>query len=1209
MSASGLVKRRVFGCRGKLRNSVGFTDEYAVCYVAGNNLVLYNLHNRQQSFIQGSDGGGGITCMALSHDKRYVALAERGERASVAIWDTKTMRKRKTLRHGESASGSISSMCFHGENDVFLTCGAEDRMLVLWNWGKARALASVELPTTLPVYKVSLSPSGAIACASGEAFLHFYRITEESALSAMPAVDLGQDALYTHCWPNAPQDCCIVGGRSGKLAVFRDGAFASHLAAAPGAAITCLEIFSDGFVCATDGGIFLRYRFDVEQVHGNAAQLFRLEARYEIGAHCRCGARSLALSDTEGTLVAATEDNQLFKVSTRLADAAKPPPVEHLYSAFHGDCAIVGLDICLRKPLAVTVGKDRRIMVWNYETNALELSHVASEEIFSVAFHPSGLHLLVGFADRLRLMNLLMDDVRPYQELNVKACTAASFSNGGQYFAALTAGNSIVVHDFFTCEKLQDLRGHNGRVLSLHWSPDDAHLVSCGVDGAVYEWDVLDGKRNNELVYKGTSFAAVACGSESIYACGSDHRLREVVRADFSTAQELDTGCPLSSVALSRAGRSLYAGTTGGDDDRPGCLRSYALPLGGEVFELPVMAAGVTHVACSYDDQVLLVADGAGQLALFSVRDRAGGSGALPICASFPWSEEVLATRSDLEERRNLMDELERKVDELEVQNDYQMRLKDMHFGERMKEVTEKYTQELEQDRISYELLREEKGDMEVEYEERLKQLEENHQNELQELESGYQQRIMSEVERFQQLVHERALQEARWEEQRDELVATHATLTERLRDDFEARLDEARQLRVGLEQELEGLQRDLAETRDQLEDDIDTEVLNVRRRYEGRLDGEREETLRLKGENGIMKKRFTVLSKEIEDQRESIKDLQDKETELANTISGLRREILNHKREIRSRDDTIGERERRIYELKKKNQELEKFKFVLDYKIRELKRQIEPREVEIGNMKEHIKDMDGELEQFHKSNASLDLMIGDLRSQLDKAQRDIKAQRKRIQQQSSSFNAVRVELQGAVNVVQDPAQLLDAVHALLEKHAPEEEKQPGEVDASVAQEYQRHREYLEATLESLKLKFEMDVEEHRAVNTGVMTENLNLIKQINWQREQNRESKQRLAAQTSQLQHFGQRAAKNVPAAETAGVDAAPAPATAAAERAGEEELREVLAVQRERIAELQEAIAHLQGGAPSAGGPFGREVPLPVDGGPPAAPEAATS
>ena len=40
---------------------------------------------------------------------------------------------------------------------------------------------------------------------------------------------------------------------------------------------------------------------------------------------------------------------------------------------------------------------------------------------------------------------------------------------------------------------------------------------------------------------------------------------------------------------------------------------------------------------------------------------------------------------------------------------------------------------------------------------------------------------------------------------------------------------------------------------------------------------------------------------------------------------------------------------------MKKKNQELEKFKFVLDYKIKELKKQIEPREQEIKSMKEQI--------------------------------------------------------------------------------------------------------------------------------------------------------------------------------------------------------------------------------------------------------------
>jgi hypothetical protein len=46
-----------------------------------------------------------------------------------------------------------------------------------------------------------------------------------------------------------------------------------------------------------------------------------------------------------------------------------------------------------------------------------------------------------------------------------------------------------------------------------------------------------------------------------------------------------------------------------------------------------------------------------------------------------------------------------------------------------------------------------------------------------------------------------------------------------------------------------------------------------------------------------------------------------------------------------------MKDKEQRIYELKKKTQELEKFKFVLDYKIKELKRDIGPREITIKEL------------------------------------------------------------------------------------------------------------------------------------------------------------------------------------------------------------------------------------------------------------------
>ena len=48
-----------------------------------------------------------------------------------------------------------------------------------------------------------------------------------------------------------------------------------------------------------------------------------------------------------------------------------------------------------------------------------------------------------------------------------------------------------------------------------------------------------------------------------------------------------------------------------------------------------------------------------------------------------------------------------------------------------------------------------------------------------------------------------------------------------------------------------------------------------------------------------------------------------------------------------------VENNETEIRELKKKTEELEKFKFVLDYKIKELKRDIGPREEEIAKMME----------------------------------------------------------------------------------------------------------------------------------------------------------------------------------------------------------------------------------------------------------------
>ena len=67
---------------------------------------------------------------------------------------------------------------------------------------------------------------------------------------------------------------------------------------------------------------------------------------------------------------------------------------------------------------------------------------------------------------------------------------------------------------------------------------------------------------------------------------------------------------------------------------------------------------------------------------------------------------------------------------------------------------------------------------------------------------------------------------------------------------------------------------------------------------------------------------------------------------------------------------------------------ELEKFKFVLDYKIKELKKQIEPREREIRANQEQIHEMESELERFHKSNTQLELALTESRQKLRVSQK-----------------------------------------------------------------------------------------------------------------------------------------------------------------------------------------------------------------------------
>lgn len=113
-----------------------------------------------------------------------------------------------------------------------------------------------------------------------------------------------------------------------------------------------------------------------------------------------------------------------------------------------------------------------------------------------------------------------------------------AFSNGGHLFAAVTS-NIIQIFSTTTFESVSNLKGHSGRVKAITWFPDDSKIVSCGMDGAVYEWDPYSGKRTGDCVLKSCSYYGVATSPDgkNTFAVGSDKTLKEITLAEANVSK------------------------------------------------------------------------------------------------------------------------------------------------------------------------------------------------------------------------------------------------------------------------------------------------------------------------------------------------------------------------------------------------------------------------------------------------------------------------------------------------------------------------------------------------------------------------------------------------------------------------------------------------------------------------------------------------
>uniref|UniRef100_A0A3B5QF64 Cilia and flagella associated protein 57 n=1 Tax=Xiphophorus maculatus TaxID=8083 RepID=A0A3B5QF64_XIPMA len=878
----------IFGLRKGVKNNLCFVDEQTVVFPSGNSCVIHNTVQRWQRFIPGLEGSLGLRALALSPNQRYLAVSEKAEKASVTVFDLHQEHgmKRNVLTAGDFLVQEFLSIAFSPDSKYLIgQSGAPEWLLIFWSWEKNKLLATEKTTNSNnPISQVShFSPHNNMqVCVSGNGIFKLFRYSEgnlkQNSIAKVESIN-----ILCHTWLS--EDRVIAGTDTGRLLVSQSGDVRREIKMSgnvtKGVAkcgITAILSYSKGFVCSTGPGTVSLFEKIEDNVYRKSREIQILPAPASSdSAPARCQEiDTMCMSPAEETLAVSTDRGQLYSINLSSAEMKREQlPFDFLSQPFHS-ASITGLSICIRKPFMATSSLDCSVRIWNYETKELELYKEFREEAFSVALHPTGLFVLVGFSDKLRLMNLFIDDIRTFKDFALPGCRECAFSHGGHMFAAVDR-SVIHIYSFTSFENILNLNGHFGKVRTVEWSFDDSRLVSCGADGAVYEWNTHTGKLECETVLKACSYfgAAFSWDYKTVLAVGTDLILREI--QDCQVLREVPADAVAhTALAVSQSGRVVFTGTA------RGTVRAvtYPLPDQKEWITQQAHCGPVTRMVITYDDQFLLTASEDGCLLISKIVDQKGRS--LRSNRQIVHTEEILVTKADLEERAHNMLELKMHLEELHMEKEYQLRLQDMNYKEELQQMSNKFTEEIKSLKTTQQVCCC-RSDM---YQ-------------------FYTSKLTVEHEKYKDLLQKHKEMQ---EEYETRLIHAHGDRTQNLAEVtqmYEAKLQAKTQQMNKCQKEAELRIREYEETIRQTAEQEQQKIHTMKDKYEKQLQSEKEAVTKLKGNSGTMTQKVTKdfqvhnLQKQIDDHLSDITSLKKERHTLMGFIRTLETDICVLKKQV----------------------------------------------------------------------------------------------------------------------------------------------------------------------------------------------------------------------------------------------------------------------------------------------------------------------
>jgi hypothetical protein len=86
----------VFGMNSSISNNIHFIDKDKIAYPAGYHIVEYNTKSKEQNYFVGQEGYRSFTAIAISQQRRFIAVSAKGDKPAIFIYDTMNHKRKKT---------------------------------------------------------------------------------------------------------------------------------------------------------------------------------------------------------------------------------------------------------------------------------------------------------------------------------------------------------------------------------------------------------------------------------------------------------------------------------------------------------------------------------------------------------------------------------------------------------------------------------------------------------------------------------------------------------------------------------------------------------------------------------------------------------------------------------------------------------------------------------------------------------------------------------------------------------------------------------------------------------------------------------------------------------------------------------------------------------------------------------------------------------